>query len=264
MENIKAKLDSFILNVVESVNCINDNLYRAMDYVARSGGKRVRGILLMKLCELLSVNSDDALICATALEMIHNYSLIHDDLPAMDDDDFRRGIPACHKKFGEGIAILTGNGFYTLAIQLLVEGLNGEILPSILKVIVDSSGINGILSGQAEDVRRQQPKIDSDEDIVEIINLYYLKTGKLFEAAFLIPCILSKCSPQVTEAMAESGGILGVLYQLSDDVADGHIDEDIARTFRDTLLNRFYSAIDSTRDSNLSTIKSFARQILDF
>jgi geranylgeranyl pyrophosphate synthase len=264
MENTKENLDSFMINIVESVSGINDNLYRAMEYVARSGGKRIRGLLLMRLCELLGVNNDDALICGTALEMIHNYSLIHDDLPGMDDDDFRRGMPACHKKFGEGIAILTGNGFYTLAIQLLIDGLDREVLPEVMKIVISNSGVTGLLSGQAQDISKQQLQINSEEDVVEIINLYYLKTGKLFETAFSIPAILAKCSPEVTEALAESGGVLGVLYQLSDDVADGHIDEDLAEELKNSLLNRFYSAIDSTNNSDLLIIKSFARQILDF
>lgn len=256
MENIKNKIDSFMLNVISSIDDVNDNLYQAMEYVVKSGGKRVRGIILMKLCQLLEVNEDDALICATALEMIHNYSLIHDDLPGMDNDDYRRGMPTCHKKFGEGMAILTGNGFYTLAMQLLIDGLKNELLSSIMRVFVNSSGITGLLSGQAEDITN-----GSEKDISFLMDLYYLKTGKLFEVAFLVPCILANCNEEMKYTLAEAGCIFGVLYQLSDDLADGDIDGDMAEELKDSLLSKFYSSIDSYE--KILDIKTLARSFLE-
>jgi geranylgeranyl pyrophosphate synthase len=252
-----------MLDVINSINGINKNLYEAIEYVIKSGGKRLRAVILIKICEALEVDQDEALLCATALEMIHNYSLVHDDLPGMDNDDYRRGIPSCHKKFGEGIAILAGNGLYTLAIQLLVDGLRKDVLADVMKVIVSSSGVTGLLSGQAKDILKTNHLVSSDQDIIELIDLYYLKTGKLFEIAFTIPAILANCTVEVRNILAESGGILGVLYQLSDDLADGEIDSDIAETLQYSLLSNFYTSIDSLQSDHLSNIKNFARELLD-
>lgn len=263
MTNISAKIESCMLDIINSVNGINQDLYNAIEYVIKSGGKRLRAIMLIKICEVLQVDQDQALICAIALEMIHNYSLIHDDLPAMDNDDTRRGLPTCHKKFGEGIAILAGNGLYTLALQLLIDGLPKDVLVDVMKVIVNGSGVTGLLSGQAKDILRTNYSLTSDEDLIALIDLYYLKTGKLFEIAFTIPAILANCRVEVRNVLAESGGILGVLYQLSDDIADGEIDSDIAEELQYSLLSKFYTAIDSLQNDSLSSIKSFTRELLD-
>ena len=264
MENIRYKIDSLMLDVVKSIHGINPNLYDAIEYVIKSGGKRIRALLLIKICDLLNVDQDKSLICGTALEMIHNYSLIHDDLPGMDNDDYRRGIPTCHKKFGEGLAILAGNGFYTLGLQLLVDGLDRNISIDIIKIILASTGITGLLSGQADDISGKNHVISSEEDISSLIDRYYLKTGKLFEAAFLIPGILANADREVRKVLVESGGILGVLYQLADDIADGQIEGDIIDELKDSLLSRFYTCIDSLQNEELSVIKSFARECLAF
>lgn len=264
MENTKSKIDSLMLNVIKSIDGVSPNLHNAIEYVIKSGGKRIRALLLIKICDLLNVDQDKALICGTALEMIHNYSLIHDDLPGMDNDDYRRGILTCHKKFGEGLAILAGNGFYTLGLQLLIDGLNADISIDVIRVILSSTGITGLLSGQAEDISITNHLISSDKDISSLIDRYYLKTGKLFEAAFLIPCILAKSDLEIRKILVESGGILGVLYQLSDDIADGHIECDIIDELKDSLLSRFYTCIDSLQNEKLSFIKGFARECLAF
>ncbi len=263
MEDIRYKIDSLMLDVVKSISGINPNLYDAIEYVIKSGGKRIRALLLIKICDLLNVDQDKSLICGTALEMIHNYSLIHDDLPGMDNDDYRRGILTCHKKFGEGLAILAGNGFYTLGLQLLIDGIDRNISIDIIRIILASTGITGLLSGQAEDISRKN-LISSDEDISCLIDRYYLKTGKLFETAFLIPVILANADLEVRKVLVESGGILGVLYQLTDDIADGEIEGDIIDELKDSLLSRFYTCIDSLQNEELSVIKSFARECLAF
>lgn len=263
MYNISSKIESCMLDLISSLNGINQDLYNAIEYVIKSGGKRLRAVMLIKICELLQVNSDQALICAVALEMIHNYSLIHDDLPGMDNDDIRRGLPTCHKKFGEGIAILTGNAFYNLALQLLIDGLSQDLLIDIIRIIVNGSGATGLLSGQAQDISRTSYSIKSDDDLVSLMDLYYLKTGKLFEIAFTIPAILAKCKPEIRTILAESGSIFGILYQLCDDIADGEIDSNIAEELQYSLLRKFYTSIDLLENENLLIIKNFAREFLN-
>lgn len=263
----KSIIDSLMIDLVNSVKSdqINQTLYEAIEYVVNSGGKRIRPGLLLLIAKIMDVNEEEALICSLAIEIIHNYTLIHDDLPGMDDDDFRRGMPTCHKKFGEGIAILAGNGMYTLGLQVLMNGLRGQKLIEIMRICIDVSGISGILSGQANDIQLSDKEniITGENDAIDIFNLYYLKTGKLFEAVFIIPGILAGLNNDQQKVLSEAGSLFGVLYQLADDIADNQIKGNLMlNDFKESLITQFYSAIDKLSEPRLNVLKDIIKAII--
>lgn len=252
LEEHKESLESFIddlLQQVEKKDPMNKILCRAMKYVLGSGGKRVRALILLHIAKVLEVKFEYAIVAAAALEIIHNYTLVHDDLPGMDNDEIRRGLPTCHMKFNEGIAILTGNALFTLALQILLDGLQNDLVPKVLQIILSSSGFCGVLSGQASDLEMKlQNKntivgLSSKDDVVPVLQMFYLKTGKLFEAAFTIPSILAGLDSKQEEILAECGGIFGVLYQITDDVEDLGKNDIITQNVRNTLVETFNSCL---------------------
>ena len=243
-------IDKFIIDIITSTQNkkgIDITLYNAMYYVLSSGGQRLRASILLHVADALKVDFDVAIVAAISLELLHNYTLVHDDLPSMDDDDMRRGIPSCHMKFGEGVAILTGNALFTLALQVLIDGLSqhNNMLFKIMQVLLNSIGICGVLSGQSLDIKMRSHNMKSDTDIIPILDMYYLKTGKLFEAAFIIPCILANIDANKQEILGECGGIFGIIYQIADDLADNTSMLDIS--IKDSLIETFNNLIDSTR-----------------
>ncbi len=189
----------------------------SMQYSLLNGGKRIRPVLLLACADLLGVPSDEALPFALALEMIHTYSLIHDDLPAMDNDDFRRGKPSCHKAFGEANAILAGDGLLNEAYAIcLNESLKGERFALAGKFLNDCAGIYGMIAGQAEDLRLSGSEQEISED--DLLYIHEQKTGKLLLAPISISAILSgnKCYME----LERFGILLGKLFQMTDDILD--------------------------------------------
>ncbi|MDO5036915.1 MAG: polyprenyl synthetase family protein [Tissierellia bacterium] len=193
-------------------------LRQAMDYSFSSGGKRVRPLLLFASLKAYSQDLEEAIPFACALECIHTYSLIHDDLPAMDDDDFRRGQPSSHKKFGEAMAILAGDGLLNLSAQLVLKGIK-DLSPDkrargleAASYLFFSSGIGGMVDGQAHDIAK--------EEEVPREFLYREKTGALLSAALAMGGILGGAQAEEVEKLKEMGYILGVGYQFQDDLFD--------------------------------------------
>lgn len=267
IQKYKSSIDAFILEVVQSIKnngSVSMVLCEAVEYVMMSGGKRLRSSLLMFIADALDVNYNDAMLCASALEMIHNYTLVHDDLPAMDDDDFRRGLLTCHKKFGDGIAILVGSALYNLGLQLLVDGLRNkpDKLIAVMQVLLKTSGLSGVLSGQAEDILMAEQKLSTlqDDEMIDIIDMYYLKTGKLFEAAFIIPAILADCDLETQTTLARCGSILGVLYQLIDDIEDGDGVKEGEALIQE-LMQKFVECIDNLHNERLEALKIFVQEL---
>ena len=193
-------------------------LGEAMRYSAAAGGKRIRGALALAVCELLGGDGDAALTLAGAIEYIHAYSLIHDDLPCMDDDDYRRGKPSCHKAYGEGIAVLTGDALLNLAFEIL---LNSRFAASpglrfieAAAYIASAAGARGMAGGQAVDLGGD---ITDPEDIK---HLYRLKTGRLFDAAVLSPAICFDANDGDITALAGYSYEFGQAFQIRDDMTD--------------------------------------------
>ena len=187
----------------------------SMRYSLLSGGKRIRACLCLACCELVGGTVEDALPFAAALEMIHAYSLIHDDLPAMDDDDMRRGKPRCHKAFGEGNAILAGDGLLTMAMRLLSDVPGQEAAKRAV-----FQGALDMAAGQSLDLNV------SARDLASLQRIHDLKTGALFRAACLSGAYRGGCDGATAEDIRAFADKLGLLFQMTDDLLD--IDKDQA------------------------------------
>ena len=201
----------------------------AMKYSLQAGGKRLRPILFLSAYELVSDTKDDILQqelysvrpMACALEMIHTYSLIHDDLPAMDNDDYRRGKPTNHKVYGEAIAILAGDGLLNLAYEVMLEHLptNLKKLTGYLKamsVIANSAGISGMISGQSADIQNQGG--NNEESALTYIHSH--KTEALITGALKAGVLVKSEDDDVLEAVSNYGKRLGLAFQITDDILD--------------------------------------------
>ena len=199
-------------------------LGESMCYSLLNGGKRVRPVLALACADVLGVDFEEILPFALALEMIHTYSLIHDDLPAMDNDDFRRGKPSCHKAFGEANAILAGDGLLNQAYSIcLEESFKGEKFTLAAKFLNECAGIYGMIAGQSADLYfSEQNKEVSEEDLSYV---YAHKTGKLLLAPVSFACILANNKHYIE--FDRFGKLLGLLFQMTDDILDvvGNFDE---------------------------------------
>lgn len=196
-----------------------DVVHRAMAYSLLAKGKRMRPVLLLATCHALSGNQDNALPFACALEMVHAYSLIHDDLPAMDDDDYRRGRPTNHKVFGEGVAVLAGDGLLNLAYEIMTDScIEHFCLETIqaMNVIARCAGVRGMIGGQAADLEAEGKAINAE--MLDYIQRN--KTGALLEAAFTAGGWLAGGSGEVISLLAGAGRDLGVAFQIQDDILD--------------------------------------------
>ncbi len=195
-----------------------ERLAEAMRYSLEAGGKRVRPVLCLLAAEAAGGRAEDALPGALALEYIHTYSLIHDDLPAMDDDDLRRGRPTSHKVFGEGHAILAGDGLLTEAFQVLAEGPGEPArLLDALSLLTEAAGWRGMVGGQALDLEGEKL---SHVDFDHLRLIHRLKTGALLRASLEIGAVLGGASPADRQALRATGEALGLAFQIQDDILD--------------------------------------------
>ena len=198
-------------------------LARAMTYSLQAGGKRIRPVLCMLAAESLGAKAEAALGCAVALEYIHTYSLIHDDLPAMDDDDLRRGKPTCHVAFGEGQAILAGDGLLTEAFTLLAS--DPDLPPSrrvdALQVLGEAAGWRGMVGGQALDLEGEaRTRGGEPVGMAELQLIHRLKTGALLRASLELGAIAGNASREERSALRSAGEALGLAFQIQDDILD--------------------------------------------
>ena len=200
----------------------DDVTVKASMYSLLAGGKRIRPCLMYLFANLLRCDADEVLPFATSLEMIHTYSLIHDDLPAMDNDDLRRGKPTCHKAFGEGIALLAGDNLLNRAYEILFRQCRkGEINKiRAASYIASKAGIEGMIGGQSID-------LDSEDKSIDLDLLYELqdkKTGALLSAACMVPCYIAEAEPAVASEVMEYAMHIGLLFQIKDDILDVEAD----------------------------------------
>jgi len=196
-------------------------LHRAMRYAVLNGGKRVRPLLAYATTELLQLNPQQVDTIACAIELIHCYSMVHDDLPAMDDDDLRRGQPTVHKAFDEATAILVGDALQALAFEiiacdpLLTE--DAEARACMLACLAKSAGSVGMCGGQALDIEAESRQLD----LTELETIHKLKTGQLIRAAVIMPCYLDREHMQTTiPALEEYAHCVGLAFQVRDDILD--------------------------------------------
>jgi geranylgeranyl diphosphate synthase, type II len=214
-EHLRAEVEAYVGGLRFSRERATAGLEEAMRYSLLAGGKRIRPVLALATARALGREPRDVLPFAAALELIHTYSLIHDDLPAMDDDDLRRGRPTCHVRYGEDVAILAGDGLYAEAFRLVLHQQRGEpaaVLAAVAE-LADATGVNGMVGGQYMDVRGMAD---------DLRRLHELKTGRLIGAA--VECVLLLTgardpSPTLSGFRAFAAE-LGVLFQIVDDILD--------------------------------------------
>ncbi len=217
----KLEIDSLLNNFLEPENT-DSTLNSAIRYSVLNNGKRIRPILALSVGEVLDLNPQTLYGMALSLELIHCYSLIHDDLPAMDDDDLRRGVPTCHKAFDEATAILAGDAIQALAFAILSDNkwtpLPASAQIALVRVLSKSAGMHGMVLGQALDLAAEHKQLD----LKALQNLHALKTGALFDACINMP-ILS--SPDPVDLVLQTrlqtyAKHLGLAFQIQDDILD--------------------------------------------
>ncbi len=196
-----------------------DRIFEAAKYSAMAGGKRLRPVIVLEFCRLCGGDIEKALPFACALEMIHTYSLIHDDLPCMDNDDLRRGRPTCHKAFDEATAVLAGDGLLTAAFETAsaAKDVPAETIVRCIRILGENAGMNGMIGGQVLDMGAEHRKISLDE----LRLLQKLKTGWLLRAACELGCAAAGATDEDTLARARAyGEKLGLAFQIEDDILD--------------------------------------------
>ncbi len=194
-------------------------IVEAMRYSALSDGKRIRPFLLMVCAEIFGTSAISVLNAAAALEFIHAYSLIHDDLPAMDNDDFRRGKPTCHKQFDEATAILAGDGLLTYAFEILSDSKTHKdpiVRCELIKILARSAGFNGMIGGQMMDLENSDNKISKEK----MANLHRLKTGELFMASCEMGAVLGHATLDERKSLRYYAHDIGLAFQIRDDILD--------------------------------------------
>ena len=197
----------------------DSKLALAMNYSALTKGKRIRPFLILTTANIFRANIKAALDIAAVLEFIHIYSLIHDDLPAMDDDDFRRGEPSCHKKFDEATAILAGDSLLTFAFEILSDQkleISSDIKCQLINNIARAIGFEGMAGGQMLDLEAQHKTLLPEQ----IFKLHHLKTGKMLIAAAEAGAILGGANKEQKNALLNYGTNIGLAFQIKDDILD--------------------------------------------
>ena len=195
----------------------------AMNYSLEAGGKRIRPVLVLAFCHMCGGDYRKAAAPAAAIEMIHTFSLIHDDLPCMDNDDFRRGKPSCHKKFGEACAVLAGDALALRPFQVIAESeLNDSMKIKLIAELACSSGAEGMIGGQIIDMENEQRSTVNGENLRM---MYALKTGRLIKTSCVMGCIAAEASDEQVKNAEEYAHCLGLAFQIIDDILDVTGDE---------------------------------------
>lgn len=197
---------------------IEPRLRQAIQYTLEAPGKRIRAAILMWSCELIGGRlTSNAKIAAAAIEMVHTYSLIHDDLPAMDNDDLRRGRPTCHRMFDEATAILTGDALLTLAFKTIAVKIKPpKVAASLIRELADAAGASGMIAGQMADIKSQDTK--GSIQLLEYIHTN--KTAKMFRAAAAMGAICGYANSQQFKRLCKYGLKTGLAFQIADDILD--------------------------------------------
>ena len=230
-ENLAKNLNEYLLARAAEVNRALDSLvpdeslppqtlHRAMRYSLMAGGKRLRPVLVLTAGEALGATAGDLMPAACAVEMIHTYSLIHDDLPAMDDDDLRRGRPTCHKAFGEAIAILAGDALLTQAFIVLSSsapaGDQNRQVQVIRELATAAGTVEALIGGQVADIEGENRAVDA----AALEYIHRSKTGALIKASVVIGGIIAGASPDQLSVLGRYGEKIGLAFQVADDILD--------------------------------------------
>lgn len=257
MEIIDRKLEEYMSIDVK----FQDQILDSIKYSLFSGGKRLRAIFAIKSYELFNNNIEEIMPYALAIEMIHTYSLIHDDLPSMDNDDYRREKPTNHRVYGEAMAILSGDGLLNKAFEIIFDDLLSNAIDEndrikkikAARLIGKSAGIEGMIGGQVIDVLGENNNMDREK----LLYMYETKTGALFKSAIVSGAIIGGASKEELQILEEYSNLLGLSYQIQDDLLDIEEDRDINKT---TYLS-FYGIEKSQNDLEFYTNKCY--ELLD-
>jgi geranylgeranyl diphosphate synthase, type II len=217
----KELVDKSLEKLVPPAKKFPQAVHEAMRYSLFAGGKRVRPILALAAAESLGAKTKELLPIAGSLELIHTYSLIHDDLPAMDDDDFRRGRPTCHRVYGEAMAILAGDGLLNMAFEVLsdprrLKDVAAPRLLAITREISTASGVFGMVGGQVVDIQSEGKEIDFPT--LEYIHTH--KTGALIRSSVRVGALFAKAGKRQFAALSRYGELVGLAFQIADDILD--------------------------------------------
>ncbi len=223
-DEYKAMIDDYLLDYLPHIDTKSSSLYESMKYSLTAGGKRLRSVLLLASCEFAGGKAMDALPYACAMEYIHTYSLIHDDLPCMDDDDLRRGVPTNHKVYGEGLATLAGDGLLTTAFEVMTKDmfLHFDNLQELKKrinaayTITKHAGVRGMVAGQVSDIEAEHRQCSNE--MLEYIHLN--KTGALIVASVRAGLYIGGADEDMMKSMTQYAENLGLAYQIADDILD--------------------------------------------
>ena len=220
VENYVELINAQIAKSVPECTCGVSVVHEAMKYSLSAGGKRIRPMLVLEFCRLCGGDIGDAMPFACAIEFIHTYSLIHDDLPCMDDDDMRRGRPSCHKQFGEAFALLAGDALLTCAFEKCTNSelihKNPLAVVKAVRLLSELAGANGMIGGQTVDLSSENKAVDVDTLLV----MDKLKTGALIKAACLLGCTAADADNEKCEAASLFAEKLGLAFQVVDDILD--------------------------------------------
>lgn len=220
--------DSFLEEFLKNYPIPAPEIHSAIHYVLKPSGKRIRALLVYLTGELFDIPLAILDVIATSIELTHCYSLIHDDLPAMDNDDYRRGRLSCHKAYDEATAILVGDGLQALAIELLLTKLSSHLAPlkviGVTQVLVRASGIAGMVSGQSLDLTELAKPLVTEEKLQHI---HLLKTGKLIQACIEMVLAATNAEEAVFSALKTYSSRIGLVFQLQDDYLDCYASADV-------------------------------------
>ena len=213
-------VDRAIISYLPDDNCLQQHVMQAMKYSITAGGKRIRPVLVLEFCRQCGGDPQTALAFASALEMVHTYSLIHDDLPCMDNDDMRRGRPSCHIQFGEANALLAGDGLLTLAFETLAKAdkriVGTENIVKAVSILSQAAGVLGMIGGQVIDLESEGKKTD----LAHITQMYSLKTGALLKAGTQLGCLAGNGSEEQMSLAGTYAEKIGLAFQIVDDILD--------------------------------------------
>ncbi len=234
IERFTGIIDYYLKETLKKKDEFNKSIYDAMEYSLFTGGKRLRPLMTLKTFQMFDNELEKVLPFATAIEMIHTYSLIHDDLPSMDNDDFRRGKPTNHKVFGEAMAILAGDGLLNLAFETIHEHAykNSKTEEELkrfiraMKEISTYSGCSGMIAGQVMDLMSSFDNMDEER----LFYMYRAKTAALFQASIISGAIIGGANRQEISALRIFGLNLGLAFQIEDDLLD---------STQDDIINKF-------------------------
>ena len=210
-------VDNYLKKFINSQK--NTDLIKPLKYGLFSGGKKIRSKILIDVGKIFNINYKKLIVLSSAVECIHSYSLIHDDLPCMDNDDIRRGKLSTHKKFGESTAVLAGNSLLTLAFEIISDKkfkIKDDLKVKLINLLAKSSGHLGIAGGQYLDLNFEKKKVN----FFRVVNMQIKKTGELFSFCCMAPAILKRKKKHVINDLNYIGSRIGLLFQLTDDLID--------------------------------------------